>query len=129
PGDDRRPLTALGFLTVGGHFMNNAQDVLDDRIDVTMRGLQGLTVACARCHDHKFDPIPQKDYYSLYGVFASSVEPAVPPLFAEPPQTAEYAAFEKELAVREGKLADFLDGKRRDLSVSARERVSEYLLA
>jgi hypothetical protein len=37
-----------------------------------MRGFQGLTVACARCHDHKFDPIPTKDYYSLYGVFASS---------------------------------------------------------
>ena len=40
------------------------------------RGLLGLTVACARCHDHKFDPIPTDDYYSLYGVFASSVEPA-----------------------------------------------------
>ena len=39
------------------------------------RGLLGLTVSCARCHDHKFDPIPTEDYYSLYGVFASSVEP------------------------------------------------------
>jgi hypothetical protein len=44
----------------------------DDRIDVTCRGLMGLTVGCARCHDHKFDPIPTKDYYSLYGVFASA---------------------------------------------------------
>ena len=74
-GDDRRPLAALGFLTLGGRFMNNPHDIIDDRIDVVTRGLLGLTVTCARCHDHKFDPIPTKDYYSLYGVFASSVEP------------------------------------------------------
>ena len=51
---------------------------MDDRIDVTCRGIMGLTVACARCHDHKFDPIPTKDYYSLYGVFASAHEPENP---------------------------------------------------
>src|SRR5262245_45098492 len=67
-GEDKRPLAAMGFLTLGRRFLNNTHDIIDDRIDVTMRGLQGLTVACARCHDHKFDPIPQKDYYSLYGV-------------------------------------------------------------
>jgi len=48
------------------------------------RGLLGLTVTCARCHDHKFDPIPTKDYYSLYGVFASSRQPDVLPLYSEP---------------------------------------------
>jgi hypothetical protein len=64
-----------------------------------MRGLLGLTVACARCHDHKFDPIPQRDYYSLYGVFASSVEPKeLPPLPAAP--TPDRAAFEAELKKR-----------------------------
>jgi cytochrome c553 len=72
--DDRTPLAALGFLTVGRRFLNAQPDIIDDRIDVTMRGLQGLTVACARCHDHKFDPIPTQDYYSLYSVFASSHE-------------------------------------------------------
>ena len=61
-----------------------------------MRGLQGLTVGCARCHDHKFDPIPMKDYYSLYGVFASSVEPKELPLLATPAPTPEY------LRLREG---------------------------
>ena len=44
----------------------------DDRVDATTRGFLGLTVACAQCHNHKFDPIPQKDYYSLQGVFSSS---------------------------------------------------------
>ena len=95
--------------------MNNVHDVIDDRIDVVTRGLLGLTVTCARCHDHKFDPIPTDDYYSLYGVFASSVEPTTPPLFGPPPATAQYAAFAKELRERERKLAEFVAGKHREL--------------
>ncbi|HVK05870.1 MAG TPA: PSD1 and planctomycete cytochrome C domain-containing protein, partial [Armatimonadaceae bacterium] len=83
PGADPAQQAALGFLTVGRRFLNNQHDIIDDRIDVTMRGLQGLTVACARCHDHKFDPVPTQDYYSLYGVFASSVE-ASPPISPKP---------------------------------------------
>ena len=75
PGDDTRPLAALGFLTVGRRFLNDNNEIIDDRIDVVTRGLLGLSVTCARCHDHKFDPIPTEDYYSLHGVFASSVEP------------------------------------------------------
>ena len=68
----------MGFLTVGRRFLNNPHDIIDDRIDVLTRGTMALTVTCARCHDHKYDPIPTKDYYSLYGVLASSVEPAEP---------------------------------------------------
>jgi hypothetical protein len=74
--DDNSALAAMGFLTLGRRFLNNRHDIIDDRIDVVFRGLQGLTVSCARCHDHKFEPIPTRDYYSLYGVFASSEEPA-----------------------------------------------------
>jgi hypothetical protein len=128
-GSDRRALTALGFLTLGNGFMNNQQDVIDDRIDVVSRGLLGLTVTCARCHDHKFDPIPTADYYSLYGVLASSVEPTIPPLFDDPPKTEAYAAFAKELAERERKLSEFLDEKYRALADTARSRVAEYLVA
>ena len=47
-------------------------DVVDDQIDVTCRAVLGLTVACARCHDHKFDPIPSDDYYALAGIFLST---------------------------------------------------------
>ncbi|MFM7320644.1 MAG: DUF1549 and DUF1553 domain-containing protein, partial [Armatimonadota bacterium] len=75
-GEDKRPLAALGFLTVGRRFLNNEPDIIGDRIDVTTRGFLGLTVQCARCHDHKFDPVPTQDYYSLYSVFASSQENA-----------------------------------------------------
>ena len=84
PASGKKPLTALGFLTLGGRFMGNVHDVIDDRIDVVCRGLMSLTVTCARCHDHKFDPIPAQDYYSLYGVLASAREPDIPPEAAEP---------------------------------------------
>jgi hypothetical protein len=47
-------------------------DLADEQIDATFQAFQGLTAACARCHDHKFDPIPQKDYYALAGIFRST---------------------------------------------------------
>ncbi len=89
-GEDKRPLAALGYLTLGRRFINNIHDIIDDRIDVVCRGTMGLTVACARCHDHKFDPIPTKDYYSLYGVFASSMEPDPEPLLGAPTPSKAY---------------------------------------
>ena len=128
-GEDKRPLTAMGFLTLGGRFMNNLHDVLDDRIDVVSRGLLGLTATCARCHDHKFDPIPQADYYSLYGVFRSSIEPPLPPEFLPPPKTEEYEKFSTEMTARQKKLTDFVTGKHSALVTSSRSRAAEYLLA
>jgi|SRR5579883_2104622 len=104
-GSDNRPLAAMGFLTLGRRFLNNQQDIIDDRIDVVTRGLMGLTVTCARCHDHKYDPIPTKDYYSLYGVFASTTEPRELPLIGEVKRTPEVVAYEKELEKKEGEYA------------------------
>ncbi|MBG88787.1 MAG: hypothetical protein CMO80_18060 [Verrucomicrobiales bacterium] len=68
-------LPALGFITLGQRFGNNRHDIIDDRIDTTSKAFLGLTVACARCHDHKFDPIPTQDYYSWYSIFANLREP------------------------------------------------------
>ncbi len=71
-------LVALGFFGLGAQYYKNsdaakaAADELDDRVDTLTRGFLGLTVSCARCHDHKFDPIPTQDYYSLAGIFRSS---------------------------------------------------------
>ena len=81
-GQDKRPLAALGFLTLGDRFNGNPNDVINDQIDVVSKGFLGLTVSCARCHDHMFDPIPQKDYYSLHGIFASSAQPKENPIIA-----------------------------------------------
>ncbi len=74
PRTIRASLAAMGFLTLGRRFLGVTHDIIDDRIDVVTRGTMGLTVACARCHDHKYDPIPTRDYYSLYGVFQNCRE-------------------------------------------------------
>jgi hypothetical protein len=76
PGDVK-DLPALGFLGLGPKYYSRGMlavmaDEWEDRVDVVGRGLLGLTVACARCHDHKFDPIPTEDYYGLAGIFAST---------------------------------------------------------
>ncbi len=71
-------LIATGFLAIGPKTLNERKglqfelDVADEQIDVTTQAFLGITAACARCHDHKFDPIPQKDYYALAGIFRST---------------------------------------------------------
>ena len=82
-------LAALGFLTLGRLYDNNIHDVIDDQIDTVSRGFLGLTVSCARCHDHKYDPISSADYYSLYGVFASCETPLELPLIERPENVPE----------------------------------------
>ncbi len=84
PGTPRDDFRALGYLGVAPVYHKEprlSQEVLytfatddwDERVDAVGRGLMGLTVGCARCHDHKFDPIKQADYYALAGVFASTM--------------------------------------------------------
>jgi hypothetical protein len=73
--EQERLQIATGFLAVGQKSLNggNVQlDIADDQIDVVGKAVLGLTVSCARCHDHKFDPIPTRDYYSLAGIFLST---------------------------------------------------------
>lgn len=73
-----RLLIATGFLALGGKDVNQRfkerflMDNVDEQIDTVSRSVLGLTVSCARCHDHKFDPIPTTDYYALAGIFAST---------------------------------------------------------
>jgi hypothetical protein len=128
-GDDRRSLAAMGFLTLGRRFLNSQPDIIDDRIDVVFRGTQGLTVACARCHDHKFDPIPTADYYSVYGVFASSNEPKDGPLLETPERTAAYVAYETQLKALEAEAQGFLERERTAILVLGKTKVADSLLA
>ncbi|MCE2684071.1 MAG: PSD1 and planctomycete cytochrome C domain-containing protein [Verrucomicrobiae bacterium] len=102
-------LAALGFITVGKRF-DNKDDTIDERIDTTTKAFLGLTVACSRCHDHKFDPIPAADYYSLHGIFASTIEPLQRPVISSPDAAAQRADFEKRLkALQEESAAGFYE--------------------
>ncbi|MBL8816452.1 MAG: PSD1 domain-containing protein [Planctomyces sp.] len=123
---DRREsdLAAMGFLTIGRRFLGVQRDIIDDRIDVVTRGTMSLTVGCARCHDHKYDPIPTADYYSLYGVFASCSERLIPT--GGLPEDAE---FQKELTARAEKLEQTLQERRHATAERVRQRVGEYLKA
>jgi cytochrome c553 len=113
---------ALGFLTLGRRFLNNKPDIIDDRIDVLMRTTQGLTVGCARCHDHKFDPIPTADYYSLYGVFDNTKELQQP--IEKPSPEYEQKLREFEAKVNEQRTAEI-----QKLQDQVRQTVGDYLLA
>ena len=122
-------LAGMGFLTVGRRLFNNPHDIIDDRIDVVCRGLLGLTVGCARCHDHKYDPIPMADYYSLYGVFASSREPSDLPVLGRPTNAAAYQKFLAERAKREQAYHKKLNQGYRELGNQLRSQMESYLLA
>jgi mono/diheme cytochrome c family protein len=128
-GEDKRSLAALGFLTLGRRFLNNQNDIIDDRIDVVTRGTLGLTVACARCHDHKFDPIPTKDYYSLHGVFASSEEPGELPLLGPLKDSADYQDYLKQKTKIEAESEEYKTKEIAQYISELRQQVGDYLLA
>ncbi|MES2477124.1 MAG: DUF1549 and DUF1553 domain-containing protein [Verrucomicrobiota bacterium] len=88
---DDPDLAALGFLTVGPR--GGTLETIDDRVDVVTRGFLSSTVSCARCHDHKFDPISTKDYYSLYSIFENTDEPEQKPIIGQPADAAAHEAF------------------------------------
>ena len=126
--EDKAPLAALGFLNVGKRFMGNENDFLDDRIDVVTKGLMGLTGACARCHDHKFDPIPTRDYYGLHGVFASSEEPKESALLVDPKTNPAYPEYLAEVAKVDLELKTYTESEAARLTAGFLEQAGEYLL-
>ncbi|OJW16805.1 MAG: hypothetical protein BGO49_15955 [Planctomycetales bacterium 71-10] len=79
PERARAAVIGTGFLAISRRFGFDPQNyhhlTIEDTIDALGKSVLGLTIACARCHDHKFDPVASKDYYALYGVFASTRYP------------------------------------------------------
>lgn len=129
-GRDSPVLAALGFLTLGERFQNNENDIINDRIDVVTKGLLGLTVSCARCHDHMFDPIPTKDYYSLRGIFASSYEPRVAPVIGVAADIAgrpDYAAYYTQRTAMQKELEGLLPNARKATPQERRELLKKRL--
>jgi mono/diheme cytochrome c family protein/cytochrome c553 len=99
----------------------------DDRVDVTTRGFLGLTVACATCHNHKFDPIPQKDYYALLSVFDNTKMDEYP--LAPKAEVEEYKARKKKVEGEEKKLKEYVDAQAAQLADIFATRTSDYLMA
>lgn len=102
-------------------------DEWHDKVDVTTKAFLGLTVGCARCHNHKYDPIPTKDYYSLAGVFASSqfhAYPQVPKAVAD-----KYTELKKELDEKEEKQKKYLALASELMAQSLLMQTPEYMLA
>jgi hypothetical protein len=120
-------LGAMGFLTLGRLFDNNPPDIYDDQIDTVTRGFLGLTVACARCHDHKYDPVPTDDYYSLYGVFANSQRPVEAPRIDETLSVAA-SEFEAKAAPKRAVVRQIVNEQYQQITATARQRTADYLL-
>jgi len=131
--DRAKYLPALGFLGEGLWFYDNGSvevtraDERHDRVDVVSRGFLGMTVGCARCHDHKYDPIPTKDYYSLAGVFANTIYheyPMVPKDVAD-----DYKKKEKQIEDRGKLLGEFTQTESSQLAQTLAFQTAKYMEA
>ncbi len=127
PGREGR-LAAPGFFALGPVYYGGAVlDELDDRVDTLTRGFLGLTVACARCHDHKFDPIPTADYYALAGVFSSTAYKEYPE--APPEVVLAYDKAQSAIKAKTAEVARFLkDESTRWTASAASEQVARYVV-
>jgi mono/diheme cytochrome c family protein len=128
-----RHLPALGFLGLGPWYYDNGSvevtraDERHDRVDVVTRGFLGLTVGCARCHDHKYDPIAAKDYYALSGVFLNSPYAEYP--LAPKAIVDEYKASEKKIKDKQKLLGEFEETESRQLSETLALQSAKYMRA
>ncbi|NQV24415.1 MAG: DUF1553 domain-containing protein [Rhodopirellula sp.] len=126
-------LVALGFFGLGAQYYKNsdaakaAADELDDRIDTLTRGFLGLTVSCARCHDHKFDPIPTQDYYSLAGIFRSSKLHNAP--LCRPEEVQTYNDGQQRIKSTDADLKKFLADEKATAAETKVGEIAKYVEA
>lgn len=147
-GVNRRGIVATGFLALGAKALAQQDktrmlyDVYDEQVDVTSKAFLGLTVACARCHDHKFDPILTRDYYSMISIFASTRSFRDPKEFVSPPLTkplvpkTEYDSYEKALRLHNDRLKrvrfaidEIIDSVKQPEAQTAAAQLAEIMLA
>jgi len=131
PKTRHKTIPATGFLGLGPWYYDNGAfeitraDERHDRVDVVTRGFMGLTAGCARCHDHKYDPIPQTDYYALAGVFYNTIYEEYPT--APKSVVAEFQKLEEDLDREQKILQEANQGLSNDLSRSLAFQASNYL--
>ncbi len=143
---DTNAIVATGMYAIGNWGNGDADndkiltDIADDQVDVTGRAFLGLTLSCARCHDHKFDPIPTADYYSLAGIFFSShILPKLAPKgsgefllripLAAPAELDRRTQREARIARLEKEIADTSDHELALLAKKLLPQTADYLLA
>ena len=125
-------LPATGFLGLGPWYYDNGSnevtraDERHDRVDAVTRGFLGLTVQCARCHDHKYDPIPQTDYYSLAGVFFNAIYEEYPQ--APKKVVDQFKKIEEEIDEKQKVLQDLQKTLTSELARSLSLQTSNYLM-
>jgi mono/diheme cytochrome c family protein len=102
-------------------------EMQDDRVDATTRGFLGLTVACAQCHDHKYDPIPTSDFYSLLGIFRNTDLHDIP--LAAKEVVDRFDAQDALVKKKEAELKAFVDSQSEQLGEILASQTARYLLA
>ena len=136
-------IIATGFLALGPKLVAEQDkvkmfyDIVDEQIDVAGKAILGLTISCARCHDHKFDPVSTKDYYSLASIFASTkqlakIEGTVSELYFAPlvakPVADEYRAHQGRLAAKQAEINKVISSEARRFQALQAQRLAEYML-
>ena len=125
-------LAALGYFALGPVYYADEKmfDQYDDRVDTLSRGFLGLTVACARCHDHKFDPISQKEYYGLAGVFSNSLYTEIPiEAKSSESKTGDSPDRRDKLKAKQTEVEEFVKSHVSRIRKELTPEISKYLVA
>ncbi|HEY2844635.1 MAG TPA: PSD1 and planctomycete cytochrome C domain-containing protein [Bryobacteraceae bacterium] len=138
-------ITGTGFLALGAHVLAEPDmrklemDIIDEQLDTIGKAFMGMTIGCARCHDHKFDPIRQDDYYAMAAIFRSTRSLAADKMgaikfwyehsLATPEQQAEKKKYDDDVKARKAKIAAFVAAARKEIREPLEKQATEYLLA
>ena len=141
---NQRGIIATGFLAIGLKLLAEQDkpkmvyDMVDEQLDATSRAFMGLTVACARCHDHKFDPIPTRDYYSLASIFASTkalgkIEQITSEIYFAPlvPKDVyeRYARHQEKIKDKDHEIDQVVTTEATNFAATLAPRMAEYMSA
>ena len=138
-------ITATGFLSLGARVLAEPDmrklqmDIIDEQIDTTGKAFLGMTLGCARCHDHKFDPIKQEDYYAMAAIFRSTRSLSDEKMgaikfwnehsLATPEEEAEKKKYDEEVKARRAQVTAFTAKARNDLKAELQSHAADYLTA
>ncbi len=144
-GSNRETITATGFLVLGAKVLAEpdreklVMDTIDEQIDATGKAFLGMTIGCSRCHDHKFDPIKQKDYYALAAIFKSTqtfgptnngaIKHWNEHSFATADELTRLKVVEAEIAAKNAAANKFKGEAVAKLRAAARAQAADYLAA